>query len=193
VTTTVTTTSSTSTVVPCPSGCSYFYTCGWPVCGIPGFPSTGAAPCTTQRAGEPCQLRGEACDPGGYAHDCGQLLLCTDEDPTLRGCPISRRSAKRDIEYLDADAVKRVHDELLKLRLATYRYRGEGASSSERLGFIIDDVGQSPAIDADGARVDLYGYASMAVAAIQAQAREIESLKREVAQLRREQRSACGR
>ncbi|MGH7896283.1 MAG: hypothetical protein ACREQL_16575, partial [Candidatus Binatia bacterium] len=53
------------------------------------------------------------------------------------------------------------------------------------LGFIIDDVGTSPAVAADGGHVDLYGYTSMAVAAIQAQQKRIEALEREVAALRR--------
>ena len=48
------------------------------------------------------------------------------------------------------------------------------------------DVGQSPAVSPDGTTVDLYGYASMAVAAIQAQEREIAALKGEVAALRHE-------
>src|SRR5439155_22412171 len=54
------------------------------------------------------------------------------------------------------------------------------------LGFIIDAVGASPAVAADGGHVDLYGYTSMAVGAIQAQQRRIDALTREVAALRAE-------
>jgi hypothetical protein len=56
------------------------------------------------------------------------------------------------------------------------------------LGFIIDDVEPSVAIDPGRDMVDLYGYTSMAVAALQAQARDIEALKKEVARLRHELR-----
>jgi hypothetical protein len=151
------------------------------VCGGPVERPTGVAACTDQQVGTPCSPRGATCDPGS---GCGQLLLCTETDPTLLGCPISARRYKRNVQYLGDADVRRLHDELLKLRLATYQYKSENAASPDHLGFIIDDVGRSPAVGADGTRVDLYGYASMAVAAIQAQAREIDTLKREVAALR---------
>ena len=77
-----------------------------------------------------------------------------------------------------------MHDEILRTRLATYRYKAEGAAARERLGFIIDDQEASPAVAADGHHVDLYAYASLAVAAVQVQARQIEALEREVQQLR---------
>ena len=182
----VTTTS--TTLGPCGAGCQYFYTCGWPVCPFPPIPRSGVPPCTTQRAGEPCPTRGATCDP---AADCGQLLLCTDSDPTTHGCPISQRRYKQDISYLGDKDVARLRDKLLKLRLATYRYKTERDGGPDHLGFIIDDVGRSPAVNADGTTVDLYGYASMAVAAIQAQAREIEALRSEVAVLRRQLRQSA--
>ena len=76
--------------------------------------------------------------------------------------------------------------EIRRVRLATYRYKGEPALGTSHLGFIIDDLGASPAVGSDGTHVDLYGYASMAVAAIQIQQRRIEALEREVAALRNE-------
>ena len=54
-------------------------------------------------------------------------------------------------------------------------------------GFIIDDTKTPYPINADGDSVNLYGYVSMAVAAIQTQSREIEALRAEVAHLRRAQ------
>ena len=182
------TTTTSTTLGPCGAGCQYFYTCGWPVCPSPAIPRSGVPPCTTQRTGDPCPTRGETCDPGA---GCGQLLLCTDSDPTTHGCPISRRRYKRNISYLDDKDLARLREKLLKLRLATYHYRTESDGAPHRLGFIIDDVGQSPAVNADGTTVDLYGYASMAVAAIQAQAREIGALRSEVAALRRQLRRAA--
>jgi hypothetical protein len=108
-------------------------------------------------------------------------------EPTCWGgniCPISRREYKTDIDYLDAGARERLAGELLKFRLATYQYKPGVADGERHLGFIIDDVGQSPAVAPSGERVDLYGYTSMAVAALQTQAQQIARLEHEVASLR---------
>lgn len=173
-----------------PGGCSpgdgkYFYTCGDPVCGGDrGHP--GVSPCTTEQAGIPCSCLGAECDPGD---ECNRLLECATSDPTHGGmCPISRRRYKQDIRYLTADEVKRLHGDVLDLRLARFRYNLPGAPSASRLGFIIDDVGPSPAVAPNGETVDLYGYTSMAVAALQEQAREIDRLKREMRLLRQQLR-----
>ncbi len=103
--------------------------------------------------------------------------------PTSCQFVVSRRAAKRNIEYLSEAELKRLHDELLTYRLATYRYTLRDPASASHLGFIIDDVAPSPSIAENGDRVDLYGYTSMAVAAVQTQAREIERLKKAVAAL----------
>jgi hypothetical protein len=73
----------------------------------------------------------------------------------------------------------------MSYRLATYRYTLRDASPRSHLGFIIDDAAPSASIASDGKRVDLYAYTSMAVAALQTQAREIERLKAGVAALER--------
>jgi hypothetical protein len=99
------------------------------------------------------------------------------------GLVVSRRAAKEDITYVGVDEAKRLHDQLMAYPLATYRYASPAMSPGSHLGFIIDDVGPSPAIAADGDRVDLYSYTSMAVAALQTQAREIERLQKAVAAL----------
>jgi len=101
-------------------------------------------------------------------------------------CPISRRAYKENIRYLGAADLRRLHDELMKFPLATYRYKGPQVCSQTHLGFVIDDIEPSEAVDAGREMVDLYGYTSMAVAALQTQARDIEALKREVANLRRQ-------
>ena len=93
---------------------------------------------------------------------------------------------KRGIERLDDDALGRIYDELRKIQLTTYQYKSDPVASPRRLGFIIDDTQSPYPINADGTSVNLYGYVSMAVAAIQTQSREIEALRREVAQLRSE-------
>jgi hypothetical protein len=97
-------------------------------------------------------------------------------------CPVSRRAYKQDIEYLDEPSLRALHDELVGMRLSTWRYRNDPVS--QHLGFIIDDVGSGPAVASDGEHVDLYGYISMAVAALQVQAREIEALRAEVKALK---------
>jgi hypothetical protein len=103
-------------------------------------------------------------------------------------CPISRRTAKEKIKYLREADVQRLRDELMKFRLATYEYSGQ-ASPERHLGFIIDDVEPSAAVDPGRDMVDLYGYLSMAVAALQAQSREIEVLKKEIAMLQHHARA----
>ena len=98
-------------------------------------------------------------------------------------CPISLRAAKNDIRYLDPAAVEALGRELLATRLATWVYKGSDARDPRRqLGFIIDDG--APAHGIDGGHVDLYGYVSVAVAALQTQARELGRLEREVDALR---------
>ena len=77
------------------------------------------------------------------------------------------------------------------MKLATWRYKQDPAR--ERLGFMIDDNEQSVAVDLDRDLVDLYGYASLAVATVQLQAQEIEALKREVAEIKDERRGSCQR
>ncbi len=165
----------------------FFYTCGDPVCG--GHqPHPGVPACTTEQVGAPCACLGEECDPGDA---CNRLLECATSDPTHGGmCPISRRRYKQDIQYLSTQDVKRLHDVLLTFRLASYQYKLPGLSADTHLGFIIDDVEPSPSVAANGDTVDLYGYTSMAVAAVQEQAREIDQLTREVESLRQELKEA---
>lgn len=162
----------------------WYLTCGDPACSAhrdhPGVPL-----CDTEEAGARCTDRDGTCDP---VNDCNALLLCTDTDPTTGpgGCPISSRLAKRDIVYLDEAARERLHDDLMSIDLATYHYLDEPDSARRHLGFIIEDRGDGVGVDAGGRRVDLYGYASLAVAAIQVQASEIESLRAELEALRSE-------
>lgn len=164
----------------------FFHTCGYPVCRVDDGPIPGIPPCTTEGVGEQCTKPGHECDPG---IGCGVRLRCADHDPSAGPCPISQRSAKRDVAYLTPADSDRLRDELVRLPLATYRYRSEDPAARSRLGFVIDDAGQSPAVAPGGTMVDVYGYTTMAVAAIQAQEREIARLGRELEALRRECRS----
>jgi hypothetical protein len=99
-------------------------------------------------------------------------------------CPVSRRAAKTRIAYVGSRAKERLARELLGLRLARYEYRDPRNGRGRKLGFLIDDAPSIPAVDASGERIDLYAYASMAVAALQSQAKQIDALRREITSLR---------
>jgi hypothetical protein len=169
-----------------------YFTCGDPVCR--GYTAPAGVPrCTTpQGEGAACPAVGATCDP---VDECNRLLVCAREDPAAGpgGCPISRAAFKKDVRYLDDRDLDRQHAAVLRLPLATWRYRSDGEGTPSRLGFLIDDVGAAACVDRSGGRVDLYGYTSMTVAAVQVQAREIAELRREVAALRAEVRAGGGR
>lgn len=167
-----------------PQELDWYTTCGDPVCK--GWSDKGVPPCTTEAEGGVCVDMGATCDPGSF---CNELLVCAAEDPKLQpgGCPISRAAAKTDIHYASDREMEALRQDLLSFRLATWRYRTQAETVPTRLGFLIDDVEPSPAIDARRDMVDLYGYLSMAVATIQVQQREIDGLRAAVATLRAEQ------
>jgi hypothetical protein len=161
---------------------AWYQTCGAPVCrgGDQPYDDPNVPNCSKdQSEGAACSMKDQRCD--GVA-GCGAMLVCSDSDPKLGpgGCPISRARYKQDIEYLDARQLREYHAQLMNMPLASYRYKN--APDAPQLGFIIDDVEPSVAVAGDG--VNMYGYLSMAVAAIQVQAKQIETLQRELADLR---------
>lgn len=153
---------------------------------VTGEPCPDAGACS---AGECCLATGLCCPPGTECQSSvpdfngccpeGDVCVCTGSN-----CPVSRRIHKRDVKYLDPAEQARLREELLRMRLATYRYR-HAADQRTHLGFIMDDVEPSVAADSSRGVVDLYSYTSMVVATVQTQAAEIETLRREVAELRR--------
>jgi hypothetical protein len=109
--------------------------------------------------------------------------MCASSDPTNGGaCPRSRARFKSDIEYLGAEERSKLAADVQAIPLVRYRYKD--APERHHLGFIIEDVEPSPGVDSEHDRVDLYGYASMLVAALQEQQREIETLRLELKELR---------
>lgn len=168
-----------------PGSLTYYTTCGDPVCTVPDMggwrPKTGIPLCTTEKVGDPCTPDGKQCDPKS---DCNETLLCASKDPKSSpgGCPISRRAYKTDIAYLDHDGLKRYADELSKVRLATYKYKSGGPT---HLGFIIEDVEPSVSVDSPRDMVDLYGYTSMAVAALKLQEKKLALMEEEIATLKK--------
>lgn len=169
---------------PTPTTAQWYYTCGDPVCR--GYTAPAGVPkCTTEKAGATCPTAGAECDP---MDSCNRRLRCATSDPTMQpgGCPISRRSAKTDIAYLDKSELQRYADEVLKMKLATFKYRSGGP---QRLGFMIDDQPQSMSVDPERDMVDLYGYTSMAVAALKVQQQKLSDLQQRVDEMAAELRS----
>jgi hypothetical protein len=173
----------------------WWTTCGDPSCGM-STDDPALTDCTTEMAGAPCSMDGASCEIAGDM--CNMNLVCATTDPKgdPNNCPESIASAKHDISYLSDKERERIRGELVSMPLATWKYNTEGRGEKEHLGFIIDDQPpSSPAVRPSGERVDLYGYTSMAVAAIQAQDRQIEALRKEVESLKEElrrSRSASG-
>ena len=164
------------------AGMVWWTTCGVPVCSLDaGAPDSGLPACPAQLEGTACAVAGAECDPGAR---CSVYLRCSASDPKQQpgGCPISRTRYKKDIRYLSDDELRAVSDELLALPLARFRYRSDDARV--RLGFMIDGHESLACVDAEHDQVDLYGYTSMAVAALKVQAEEIAELRRQVTALR---------
>jgi hypothetical protein len=178
----------TTTFPPCPTagdagtGLKWFATCGPPLCRDPATP-TGAPICDPnagQAVGDACPMEGATCDPGVA---CSGNLLCATKDPKSSvGCPVSRAKYKQDIRYLSGDERSKLAEDLQSIPLVRYRYKD--GPEREHLGFIIEDIEPSPSVDSQHDQVDLYGYTSMAVAALQQQHAEIQTLKEEVRALK---------
>ena len=101
------------------------------------------------------------------------------------GGPISRREFKTEIEYVDDAERAELARQALATHLAEYGYKVEPESAKRHLGFIIDDMpAKSPAVQGDRTHVDEYGYASMLLATVQEQQKQIDDLKKQVAELR---------
>lgn len=160
----------------------WYESCGAPVCGVGPDPydSPDIDNCTNEKAGAACAEEGDRCDG---VLGCGATLICTTSDPTMRpgGCPISRSRYKEDIAYLSEPELRAFHAQLLSLPLASYRYK-QAPGAGPQLGFLIEDI--EPSVAVSGDHVNMYGYLSMAVAAIQVQQRQIEALQRELRRLR---------
>jgi hypothetical protein len=123
---------------------------------------------------------GASCDLGD---GCGGKLRCASEPIDTTNCPISSRNYKTDIDYLTPPDLERLADRVQSIKLATYHYVEQAPAEQKHLGFIIEDDRGSPAVFTHRDRVDLYGYASMAVATLQVQERRIQALERELSEM----------
>ena len=93
---------------------------------------------------------------------------------------MSTRRVKQDIQYLGREEVDAIAGEVLSTRLATYEYTDPALAGGRQLGFIIEDQSVSYSTNPERSQVDLYGYTSMLLAALQAQQRRIEALETQV-------------
>lgn len=158
----------------------WFTTCGDPVCGQPGA-SPAPATCGDRVEGAACSVAGQTCELGNACH---QKLICAEQDPKLQpgGCPISRPIYKQQIHFIQPAERAKLAQKLERLPLATWHYRFEPQGPA-RLGFMIAAGTPAELVKPDGNSVDLYGYMSLAVAAIQEQHQQIETLQQRVTQL----------
>lgn len=158
----------------------------------------GPAFCGAQRprVGSPCTTEGESCAISEAA-ECGQTTLaCQRGEWTIpnNSCPISTAKAKTDIVYVDESARASLHAQTMAVRLATYRYTTPASDGQPHLGFVIEDMPQgSPAVLRSREQVDLYGFASMAIASLQEHERKLAALEAELARVRRENDTLRGR
>jgi hypothetical protein len=162
---------------------SWYATCGDPACEGYAGPIEGLATCADDGAaeGDACSELDATCD---LEDDCNRRLVCVTEDPTGGGdCPVSLKRYKRDIRYLEPTDRAAASQDLLAMRLATWRYQGALDDGAPHLGFLIDDEPGSPAVQADGQHVDLYGYVSLAVATIQEQQDQLAAQRARIAAL----------
>lgn len=168
-----------------PGEAQWYLTCGDPACQGYTGPFDGVPLCEAQTVGATCGELDAECDP---EDDCNARLRCATEDPTQQegGCPISRVRHKRDVRYLNAEDQARLAAEVRQMKLSTWNYTWDAPERAPRLGFLIDDQPRSAAVTADGEHVDLYGYTSLTVAALQVQAAQIEALQEELRALRAE-------
>jgi hypothetical protein len=178
------------------SGLQWYTTCGAPVCQSPpdgGFVDAGLG---CPPIGSACTTKGQTCGTASAAN-CDTTLVCDDHDPkgpSGSACPISTKKYKTGIDYVDDAELQQLHDEMLGVKLATYKYTGQVADPDPtHLGFIIEDNPQSLAVDRAHHRVDLYGYVSMVVATTQVQEKEIAELRKELEATRKAAASCRGR
>ena len=157
----------------------YYSSCGDPACEGYNGPIEGLSACGEVLEGDSCSEEGAECD---LENVCNQKLICAAEDPAQE-CPVSKAKYKHEIEYLSRSKARDIAGELKNMKIAEWKYKTDSNDRKARLGFLIDDNMNSPAVHANGERVDLYGYISMAVVTIQQQQAQIDALEKRVIEL----------
>jgi hypothetical protein len=172
---------------------TWYSTCGDPSCSGYTGPYPGVPMCPDINEGDPCDVAEATCD---FTSDCNAVMVCATEDPKQQagGCPISRAAFKQDIHYTDASELSGYYQDVLELRLATWRYR-DRHDDKQSLGVILED-GESEVSGPEGRvkiwadpandRVDTYSYGSLAIVGVQVQAAELADMRAQMAALQRE-------
>lgn len=158
----------------------WFRTCGDVVCS--GWTPSGAPLCdATQTLGALCAVADQTCD---LQDDCNVQLICAETDPQKENpCPISRAAWKDQIQPLTGPEKEHLAQQALTVPLSSWHYAIPGPPEGRHVGFMLEDLPQgSPAVRGD--TVDLYGLATLSLAAIQQQQQEIDGLRAEVEALR---------
>jgi hypothetical protein len=146
-------------------------------------------PTPRPRVGSPCPDAGATCVAGPPTACNDTELQCLNGVWSIANtsCPVSTARAKKEIAYVTTDEAQKMSEDLMRVRLATYRYKA--GDPSTHLGFIIEDMPEgSPAVLSSRDRVDLYGYVSMTVATLQRQQARIDALEKELAEMKTKQR-----
>lgn len=120
-------------------------------------------------------------NPSSFFGCCPEGEQCGCVDGAM--CPISLPERKVDIRILGGDEVASLGEALLATRLTTWRYEDDPARTP-RLGFLIDVDAPPFAVAPSGESVDLYGYVSLAVAALKRQQVELVRLRGDLDALR---------
>jgi hypothetical protein len=164
---------------------TWYTSCGDPVCNGYGGPWEGVPACGADIVeGAPCDVEGATCD---FMSECNAVMVCAASDPKLEdpGCPISRAEFKQDIAYLDANQRDAFYQQVLDMRMATWRYRAR-TDGKNHLGVILEDGEDQVWADPAHDRVDLYSYGSLAIVGVQQQADELAELRAAVSALQSE-------
>lgn len=113
--------------------------------------------------------------------------ICTPNDFSCLWGAVSTRKAKDDIAYLTDDEIVALAKQAMAIKLATYRYKND-PTATKKLGYILEDAPKAASSDLSREQVDLYAYASMVLAATQAQEKRLDALEKQVAALKKQ----CG-
>lgn len=172
------------------AGCPAGSICVWRSGGCCEFP-VGCAPIPPSCSGNPtCGCMGDICRDNPPCLD----DQANPEYPGLHcgGQTQSRRAVKDGITYVSNEERAALARQALDIPLARYRYKNESADARRRLGFIIDDQPDpSPAVLADRAHVDEYGYTSLLLATVQQQAKELAELRQRIERVEAAKKRRC--
>jgi hypothetical protein len=121
---------------------------------------------------------------GGGCTASANYLHCRSEPFAVGGCPVSSRTKKTDVHYLDEAERDALVREITSLRLASYRYTDD-PEMGVTTGFILEDSPDASFVMKQRGRVNEHGYVGALVATIQAQQASIRRLEARVEELGR--------